>query len=216
MQKYRDETNSPKASTFFPDYVLTKNQLPTSENVLLFKAALVGSLTGVNNALQKGAKPNFFYRQEDGKNSLHVAAENGFVDIVQVLLDNGAAIDSVASSSQGTAIIFASANDRLDIVKLLIKYGANVNASNCYGNTSLHEAARLGYVEVIRLLIECGADVKAQNHKGSTPVHFCCYGESVKDHPIEAIKLLLAAGADVNAVDNRLTTPMLVCCSSGR
>lgn len=77
----------------YPDYVLAKNQADSEENVRLFKAALAGSITGVREALGDGGKPNYFFRPEDLKNSLHVAAENGYVEICEVLLSHGAAVN---------------------------------------------------------------------------------------------------------------------------
>lgn len=73
-------TNSDK----YPEHVLAKNQISSNENIAVFKAALAGSITGVANALSKGAKPNFFYRPEDNKNALHVAAENGYLIVILI------------------------------------------------------------------------------------------------------------------------------------
>lgn len=47
----------------------------------------------VRRALAEGAVPNFFYRPEDSKNSLHVASERGFADVCEELLQHGAAVD---------------------------------------------------------------------------------------------------------------------------
>jgi hypothetical protein len=59
-------------ATNFPEHLKLENQSPSEENIALFKASMVGSITGVKNALSKGGKPNFFYRPEDQKNSLHI------------------------------------------------------------------------------------------------------------------------------------------------
>jgi hypothetical protein len=115
----------------FEEEYLLENQAPTDVNIAVFKAALAGSLTGVTNALAKGAKPNYFHHPEvvavclmlttskslfsevwtessingfisvqDNKNALHVAAEQGYLEIVEVLLRAGAIVDSVAITSQ--------------------------------------------------------------------------------------------------------------------
>jgi ankyrin repeat protein len=210
---HSEETKSPNN---YPEYLLGKNQIPSEENVALFKAASAGSITGVENALKKGAKPNFFHRPDDGKNALHVTAENGSIDILRLLLDHGAVVDALAAPHQSTALIYACQNDHIEVVKVLLAAGANVNAVNCYGNSGLHEAARLGYVALLKLLIEAGAHVNLANHKGSTPMHFCCYGEASNENSIEVIKALLAAGSNINIMDHRNLTPLLVCCTSGK
>ena len=71
------------------EYLLQRNQEKSPENVALYKAATCGSLTGVENALKKGAKPNYIHHPDEQKNSLHVVCENGYYDIAKLLLDNG-------------------------------------------------------------------------------------------------------------------------------
>lgn len=106
--------NQPPIS--FPPEYSAENQVPTDANLALFKSALAGSLTGVENALKKGSftiylvsiitftraggKPNFFHRPEDQKNALHVACENGNAEIVEILLKNGALYDAIAITHQ--------------------------------------------------------------------------------------------------------------------
>ena len=56
-----------------------------------------------------------------------------------------------------TVLMEAASNGRTDIVKSLIKAGADVNATTNYGNTALMEAARGGYTEIIEILKKAGA-----------------------------------------------------------
>eukprot|EP01035_Chromulina_nebulosa_P025176 gene25176-32845_t len=200
----------------FPDYLLSKNQLPSNDNIDLFYAALEGSHSKVNSLLKNGAKPNFFHRPEDNKNSLHVASEHGYDDIVELLIKHDAVVDGKVTSTYDTPLLLACRNNHITTVQLLIKHGANVNTGNCYGNTALHEAAREGHTEILKVLIDSGAKVNIQNKKGSTPLHFGCYGESKSKNPLDIIVLLVKAGSDVNHKDFRDITPLLVCCISGR
>lgn len=102
----------------------------TPENISLFKSSKAGSLTGVRNALNNGAKPNYFYNPEDSKNSLHVAAEGGYLDIVKELLDHGAYIESIVTGSKETALLLAARQLHIDVVKYLLESGANISAGN--------------------------------------------------------------------------------------
>jgi hypothetical protein len=67
-----------RSETQYPDHLLQKNQVASAQNIALYKAASAGSLEGVSKAIESGAKPNFFFNPEDGKNSLHIASENNF------------------------------------------------------------------------------------------------------------------------------------------
>lgn len=113
-----------------PNHLLGENQRPTPENISLYKSAKAGSMTGVRNALDKGAKPDFFYNPEDSMNALHIASLEGFLEIVQLLLEAGAHVDCVVVGSKDTALILASRNQHASVVKCLIEAGANVNSGN--------------------------------------------------------------------------------------
>ena len=54
-----------------------------------------------------------------------------------------------------------SAVERLDVIKLLVDLGADVNAADDYGITPLMAAANLGEVSIIQFLIDRGADLGA-------------------------------------------------------
>lgn len=198
------------------DYLRAENQQATSENVQLYKAAAAGSLTGVQLALEKGAKPDFFHHPDDQKNALHVSAENGYLDIVEELLKHGANVNAVASTSQATPVIFAAQGGHIRVLQVLIDSGAHVNAANGYGTNALHAAARAGSLACVEALIAAKANINAANHKGSTALHFSVYGEDPSQSPIEITRRLLDAGCVVDAKDSRGNTPFLVCCSTGR
>jgi ankyrin repeat protein len=82
---------------------------------------------------------------------------------------------------------------------LLLDQGADVNATDHFGNTSLHLAMR--YPEVVRLLLERGAQVNARNAFGDTPLH-----RAVGDKRV--VELLLSAGADARARNLFEKTPL--------
>ena len=72
--------------------------------------------------------------------------------------------------SGNTALHMACANGHLDIVKLLLKHGANPNALNKSKNTPLHWAALNGRTEIIELLIEAKADANLKNEFDHVPL----------------------------------------------
>jgi ankyrin repeat protein len=73
--------------------------------------------------------------------------------------------------SGSTTLHFAAANGHVEIARLLIQNGAEVNVRSNYGNTPLHLAAIRGQVDVLHLLVENDADLEAQNNYGQRALH---------------------------------------------
>ena len=208
-----------------PEYLKYENQIPNPTNIALFHAAKAGNVEKVKASLGEGGMPNYFHLPDEQKNSLHIAAEKGYVEIIKLLCDHGAVPNVVVGTTKDSALLLAVQHNQLKTAELLISLGCDVNLSNCYGNTPLHEAAHLGYVELAALLLQHGADRKVANHKGSTPLHFMCYCELPTDpekaavmsqKSIALVKMLVEAGAEVNALDSQGISPLLACCVSGR
>jgi hypothetical protein len=92
-----------------------------------------------------------------GSTALFLAAEDGFDEIVGLLVNAGADVN--ATGNQGaTPLLVASRYGRVKAVETLIAAGANVNASTATGWTALHHASKGGHKAVVELLIANGAD----------------------------------------------------------
>lgn len=65
---------------------------------------------------------------------------------------------------------FAGKNGCTNIVKLLLKNNADINAATNEGISTLHIAACENHEDVIKLLLKHGADVNAKTKEGSTPL----------------------------------------------
>ena len=62
-----------------------------------------------------------------------------------------------------------SLNNRADVVRYLLKKGANVDKQNGEGQIALHWASFMNYTDVIRILLQHGARKDIKNIIGSTP-----------------------------------------------
>ena len=120
------------------------------------------------------------------------AAQDGYVDVVRLLLDRGAEVNGKASGGM-TPIHYAAWFAHADVVRLLLDRGAEVNVKDNAGLTPLHFAAKDVYVDVIMLLINRGADVNAKDNDGWTPLH-----DATWDGHADVAVLLLDRGAQVN------------------
>jgi len=102
-----------------------------------------------------------------------LASEFGHFDIVQELLDRGAA--NSRTTDLKTPLHFASANEHITIVQLLIHRlvdadersqslsTVDVQVQDDNGWTPLHTAARNGHLGIVKLLPESGVDVNVRN-----------------------------------------------------
>jgi ankyrin repeat protein len=123
------------------------------------------------------------------------------------LLAKGASADT--GDGQGyTPLASAASNCNLELIKLLVSKGANVNAANTSGGevkfgkiqliklTPLMLASTFCRPDVVQTLLDAGANVNATDVRGMTPIQFAVSSEA--QNPA-VVKLLLKAGADVNA-----------------
>ena len=93
--------------------------------------------------------------------------------------------------------MWAAANDDLELVRALIKAGANVKLKNQFGTSALTEAAIIGSAPVIDALLKAGADPNTRNPEGETPLMAVA-----RSGHVDAARRLLEADADVNAKEN--------------
>lgn len=139
----------------------------------------------------------------------------------EVLLAKGAETRTIDGSGN-TALIAAASTGDLEMVRLFVDKGLDVNAANNVGgDTALTAAAGGGSAALIGLLIRLGANVNVvASNFGTvrhgplalghlTPLMFAApYGSP------EVIRALIDAGAKVNAKDVRGMTPLMLAVSS--
>lgn len=137
---------------------------------------------------------------------LQFAASHANLEVVKALLAHGASVSGPAKSTRRKAIHYAirpieqsspgRPQQRLAVVKVLLKAGAdpNLRAENDW--TPLHEAVAAGNTEIVELLLQHGAKVDAPTHSGRTPLHL---GSAPNGLAIG--KLLVKHGAKVDAED---------------
>jgi hypothetical protein len=72
-----------------------------------------------------------------------------------------------------SALVLATKTGNIDLVSLLIRYGATLD-SDRQGNTSLHHAVRMQHLPLVELLLRYNNSINAQNNAGETPLHLAC------------------------------------------
>jgi hypothetical protein len=98
------------------------------------------------------------------------AVRAGDTQRVRKLLAKGAEVNAIIKG-KGTALHWAALTGRSDVVELLIRSGANLNANDDkYGATPLHLAAYKGNKGAVQTLLNAGADPYAKDKDGDTPL----------------------------------------------
>ena len=144
--------------------------------------------------------------------SIHVAVKSGNIEAVKQHLAAGTDVNAKSKGNGWTPLFYAtSGGGQKEIAELLIAEGANVNAKDKLGDTSLQVAAYQGHKEIAELLIAKGADVNAKDGDGVTPLDL-----AIRFNRTETAELLIAKGADVNAKGNNGETPLDLAILVGR
>ncbi len=107
---------------------------------------------------------------------LWIASQNGNLDIVKLLLENGAEVN-ITNHNDRTALIKASQDGHTDTVQLLIQFGAAVDLADEHSVTALLAASSEGHWETAKVLLEAGADIRHTNRNGESAAMYLAYAE---------------------------------------
>jgi uncharacterized protein len=143
------------------------------------------------------------------KEPLHLAVEKGDLNHVRELISSGLKADE-KDIHQRTPLMIAARDGAIDLAKLLIESGANVNAKDRRSSvwdgrrTPLHYACDNNRVEMAGLLIDNGADPDSHSQYWFTPLskNICEKGRE------KLIDLLLEKGANPNGPEKCNKTPL--------
>ena len=89
---------------------------------------------------------------------------------VQLLLENGAEVDAVATDSGCTSLHYAASLGHVDLCELLVRYGADPDAQTARLETPLHLAVASGHSDVVALLLKYHARLDIRDTNGMTPL----------------------------------------------
>ncbi len=147
---------------------IAESLLATGIEPNIFEAAATGRVDRVRQLIKQNPELIKAY-SPDGWTALHLNFGN--LEIVKVFLDSGADINAVSKNKlSATPLQGAAAMQNLELGRLLVQRGANVNCRGEEGGTPLHEVAGNGQIEFAKLLLDRGANVNAKDDGGKTPL----------------------------------------------
>lgn len=149
-------------SCYYGQQDIAKYLLSLGPELDVFTAAAVGRQEFVLKELDRD--PALIgTHSKDGWTPLHIAAFFGHEALALKLIERGAEVDVRSTNAmKNTPLHAAAAGRKFDSVRLLLKEGANPNASQEGGWTALHAAAQNGDREIVELLLANGADLNAR------------------------------------------------------
>ena len=94
-------------------------------------------------------------------------------------------------------------SDSDDCARLLIDFGADINAGDNQKNTPLHTAVQYRSLPCTKIIIENGANIDSEDAEGNTPFHLAVILES-----LDSGNLLKENGANIHAENKYHTSPI--------
>ena len=157
----------------------------------------------------------------NGDTALHIVCKMVntdaiYLDMIQILLENGADVQAVDSNGDAPIHIVCKGL-RLDCLKALLQSkGRDPNQQNADGDTALHIVCKMVNIDTvhfckIEILLEKGANVQVVNKIGDAPIHIACNG--LRLHCLKA--LLQSQGCDPNQQNVDGDTALHIVCRMG-
>ncbi|ESW04124.1 hypothetical protein PHAVU_011G069200 [Phaseolus vulgaris] len=173
---------------------------------VLYVAAEYGYVDMVREMIQYYDLAGAGIKARNGFDALHIAAKQGDLDIVKILMETHSELSMTVDLSNTTALHTAALQGHTEIVKFLLEAGSSLaTIARSNGKTALHSAARNGHVEVVKALLEKEPAVATRtDKKGQTALHMAVKGQNLA--VVE--ELIKADPSTINMVDNKGNTPL--------
>lgn len=199
------------------NFLLKKNAKTEARDLSGKTALMMAAISGMANIVEAlilhGA--NIEARDFLGLTALMIASEKGQTEVVAMLIQygvnvnaisygirtvqngfaviqhHGANIDPIYSQILSTALIRATINGYIKIVKLLLENGADASIIDCCGMSAGVYAIRNGHGTIVELFLQKGLDLDALDEDGKTPIMNALDNNMKKKFTSIAYRLLL-------------------------
>ncbi|XP_066249299.1 uncharacterized protein [Euwallacea similis] len=134
-----------------------------------------------------------------GENFLHVASQNGHLDVIDTLLQAGSPLNTPMGHEQRAPLHWACCSDNILVVELLLSHPEiEINIRDKEQKTPLQLAVQNGHHNIVSTLIDNRADPHLTSNNGFTALHL-----ATLEGNLETVDLLVnICSVDINSVDN--------------
>ena len=105
----------------------------------------------------------------DGWTPLHVASNEGHVDMIDIFARFGANVDCKAKNLR-TPLHVACTRGNAQVLTALLNQNADYDAKDCDGNTPCHMVSQYGHTTCLRVLLEKHPKLVIKNKDGVSPM----------------------------------------------
>ena len=179
------------------------NEILVGAEKELHHACKCGDVSTIANLVKSGYEI-INCRNKHDRTPLHWASGNGYLEIVKILLDEGASIDA-ADIFGMDSLLWSAWFGHKNCVQHLLHAGAKSTSRNKHGYTWIHCAIQNNHSNVIELLSEemQDFDKNIKDNNGRSPLHIACkYGRK------EIAYFLIKLGCEPNLKDKLGNTPL--------
>lgn len=178
-----------------------------SYNKLIFSAIQTNCSALVSCLLAVGGDVNA--KNAHGITPLMLAAEEGYEEILQELIDAGAELN-FRNQDNETALMIAAVAGQARSLEILIDAHADLEVLGPGDRTALMMAAKEGQSESVRILVKAGAKLETRDRFEKTALMLA----ATEGNP-ESIEALMQAKADSTITDKRGRTVLMLAIDMG-
>ena len=194
-----------RPSNLFPNYPSQEENLSQELDYSLLIAVSTGCHEIVELLLAAGANVSHYNKWYP---MVCNAANNGNVELLQILLKHGS--DPDASLPDGSGLHAAARlvkPQSLQVADTLLKSGANIDLANDNnGSTPLHEAVKVNHLKMVDFLLNSGAKYDIpEKVSGRTALHF-----AASNGRLDIVEKLISKGANPVVVDSNSCAPWML------
>ncbi|KAB2606813.1 ankyrin repeat-containing protein [Pyrus ussuriensis x Pyrus communis] len=192
--------------------LLTKQN--SSDETALYVAAEYGYVDLVREMIKCYDLSDAGIKARNGFDAFHIAAKQGDMDVLNVLMEAHPELTMTVDLSNTTALHTAAAQGHIQVVSFLLEAGSSLaTIAKSNGKTALHSAARNGHLEVLKALLDKEPGIATRvDKKGQTALHMAAKGQN-----LEVVEQLINADPSlINMADNKDNTALHIATRKGR